>query len=149
MLPKRFEDLLAKIRSFDHPEVDPAQTEVVSEAGRNGSFSVAVRLYDYQRNYLIKDYSLGKGYSLPGLLITFKPGSAEVRIENAYINPEYSGKRIGTQFICDLLGVARSVGFKRVSLVADEETNAASYWEKEHGFMVLDIENPRLMVKKI
>jgi len=43
MLSPKFEDLLARIRSFDHPEVDSKQTEVVSEAGTDGSFSVAVK----------------------------------------------------------------------------------------------------------
>lgn len=149
MLSKRFVDLLARIRSFDHPEIDSTLTEVVSEAGMNGSFSVAVRLYDYQKNDLVRDYPVGEGYSLPGLLITFKPGSAEVRIENAYINSRYSGKGIGTKFICDLLEAARRNGFKKVSLVADEETKAVDYWERKQGFVVPDPELHRLMIKNI
>ena len=149
MLSPKFEDLLARIRSFDHPEVDSKQTEVVSEAGTDGSFSVAVKLFDHQRNYLVRDYPLGKGYTLPGMLVTFKPGSAEVRIENAYLRSEYSGRGIGTKFICDLLEAARSNGFKKVSLVADEATEAASYWERKQGFVVPDPELPRLMIKNI
>jgi hypothetical protein len=131
--------LFAKqMQSFEHPAVDSSRTEIVPHSiGDNGKICVGVNLYDDSGNLLFEDQEVDSNSSLPGMLVNIDL-SGRLGIENAYIKEEYSGQRIGTGFISDLMETARKFGFESISLVADKDTGAKTYWTEKHGFVSVD-----------
>ena len=125
--------------AFQHPAVDSSRTKIFpySISGNGAIVSVGVNLYNYDGELLVEDREIGQDNPMPGILFTVDL-DGELRIDNAYIKPEYSGQKIGTQLICDLMETARKFGFDSAHLVADKETGAERYWADKHGFVSID-----------
>ncbi len=143
-----FEIVANRIRDFSHPAIDSAKTELLFEGGLNER-SLAVRLFDTKWNYVIQDVEITPEYHMPGLLLTFRSTQGSIHIENIYVRPAYYGQRIGTEFVNHLMESAREARFERISLVADADTGAESYWRNVHGFSVPDESRPRFMEKRL
>ncbi len=143
-----FEIVAHRIREFSHPVIDNGKTELLFSGGlREGN--LAVRLFDAGGNYVIQDVEILPKYYMPGLLLTFRPEQRNIHIENIYVRPTYHGQRIGTEFVRNLVESAREARFDRISLVADADTGAESYWSNVHGFSAPDGNRPRFMEKRL
>lgn len=127
--------IVGKLRTFNHPLVDDARTQLYLKMQRD--YYLALRLFDRSGNYVIEDRPIAPGFSLPGLALTLKPAEREVRIDNIYLQPSYHGKRIGSDFVDHLVEAARENRARKISLIADAETAAAGYWKKM-GFRAAD-----------
>ena len=143
-------DSLSKdIKLFDHPLIDDSKTKVCPNLSPNGAFTLAVELYDHENHYVVGDINICEGYNMPGLLVTFIPKQFQLRIENAYLKDEYQHFNIGTSFVKHLFNVSGTCGFNRVSLVADKDYNADTYWKQKHDFMVPDDDRPLYLERRI
>lgn len=143
-----FEIVANHIREFSHQSIDPTKTELLFD-GRLREGSLAVRLFNTERNYVLQDVEITPEHHLPGLLLTFRPTERRIHIENIYVHPAYYGQRIGTEFVHHLMESARESRFARISLVADADTGAESYWRDIHDFSVPDESRPRFMEKRL
>ena len=143
------DSLVREIQLFNHPLIDNNKNKISTDFGSNGAFTLAVELYDNKSNSVIDDVKICEGYNMPGMLVTFIPKKSQLRIENAYLKEEYQDLSIGTGFVKHLFDVSKNYGFNRVSLVADEDTNAETYWKHKHDFIVPDNSRPLYLEKRI
>jgi GNAT superfamily N-acetyltransferase len=117
--------LVEELSRFEHPEVERI---AITRESSGDDHLVQVGLYDCCGNYIIKDVEIASGFAVPGLAITV--GRESARIETIYLRETAKGKGIGTSFVTLFERAAAKAGIKKISLVADEETDAKPYWTK-------------------
>lgn len=133
---------LKSLKRFEHPIIDPDKTQLILEGDPEESCSLTCKLYDHEGRYVVEDRPITTDFSVPGLLISFKPKERSIHMENMYFKPEFQRKYIGTGFVSTLVSSAQERGYHLISLVVDNKTEAKKYWMEKHHFTSPDPARP-------
>tara|TARA_Y100000310_G_scaffold343387_1_gene450776 strand:+ start:1809 stop:2261 length:453 start_codon:yes stop_codon:yes gene_type:complete len=141
------DNIANRLRDFQHPDVNRNRTEVSVTPFGHKKTLLRVELYANDGTYIIDPWIVN-GKERPGLLFTIDAISRSINILAIYLDREYQGRGIGTDFVTCLETAAINEKIREMALKPDDLTAAAAYWQNKHGF-VFDPYKPSLMIKRL
>jgi len=141
------DNIAERLRNYQHPDVDSTKTEVTVEMLGNKQSLLRVELYAKDDTNIIDGWYMS-GKKRPGLLLLVNDFTRNIRVLGIYINKDYRGRGIGTDFIACLEGAAIDAKIKSMTLQPDDSNGVASYWQYKHGF-ITDANKPSIMRKRL
>ncbi len=125
--------LVSQVQAFTHPAI--GSVDVRAETIDDFCW-VDVQLFDRVGRKVMEEHGNAPYALVPGCRFKVPERGDFIHIERMYVLPEYHGRHIGTQLFKWMEDCARRHGVMLLTLEADTETGAMSYWRKQ-GFSVV------------